>query len=202
MRKLLLAIAAIAFSAASTQAQTTSFGLKGGMTASNMKMSSNGMSVSLTTKIGFYAGALAEIGVSEKFAIQPELFYSSMGAKIKVTDSGMSASATENLGYINLPILAKYKSQGFSVFAGPQIGYLLSAKLKSTDDSQTIDDKDEYKPIEVSGVLGVGYTLANGFGIDARYQVGLSNIAKDAGGSDASVKNSAFMVGVHYFFNR
>jgi hypothetical protein len=202
MRNFLLAIAAIAFLAASTQAQTTSFGLKGGMTASNMKMSSSGISISLTTKIGFYAGAFAEVRVSEKFAIQPELFYSSMGAKMKASDSGMTASASENLGYINLPILAKYKSEGFSIFAGPQVSYLLSAKSKSSQSSETVNDKDEYKPIEVSGVLGAGYTLANGFGIDARYQIGLTNLIKDTQGTDATAKNSAFMVGIHYFFNK
>jgi hypothetical protein len=202
MRNVLFAIAAIAFSAASTQAQTTSFGLKGGMTASNMKMSSSGISISLTTKIGFYAGAFAEVGVSEKFAVQPELFYSAIGAKMKASDSGMTASASENLGYINLPVLAKYKSEGFSVFAGPQVSYLLSAKSKSSQDNQTVDDKDEYKPVEVSGVFGVGYTLSNGFGVDARYQLGLTNLIKDNQGTDATAKNSAFMVGVHYFFNR
>ena len=201
MRTFLLAIAAIAFSAVSTHAQTTSFGLKAGMTAVNMKMSSSGFTISLKTKIGFYAGAFAEVGVSEKFAIQPELFYSSMGSKMKGNDSVQSYSATENLGYINLPVLLKYKADGFSVFAGPQVGYLLSAKSKDSE-SNSIDDKDEYKPIEIAGVIGAGYTLTNGFGIDARYQFGLSNLIKDAQGTDATAKNSAFMVGVHYFFNR
>ncbi|HSV09969.1 MAG TPA: porin family protein [Hanamia sp.] len=200
MRNFLLAIAVIAFSAASSQAQTTSFGLKAGMTGANMKMSSSGISISLKTKIGFYAGAFAEVGVSEKFSVQPELFYSSMGAKIKLSDSGMSASGTENLGYINLPILAKYKADGFSIFAGPQIGYLLSAKSKDSENS--VDDKDEYKPIEIAGVAGAGYTLANGLGFDARYQFGLSNLIKDTQGTDATAKNNAFLIGLHYFFNR
>ena len=115
---------------------------------------------------------------------------------MKASDSGMTASASENLGYINLPILAKYKSEGFSVFAGPQVSYLLSAKSKSSQDNQTVDDKDEYKPVEVSGVLGVGYTLSNGFGVDARYQLGLTNLIKDNQGTDATAKNSAFMVGL------
>jgi outer membrane protein with beta-barrel domain len=201
MRTVLLAIVAIAFSA-TTQAQTTSFGLKAGMTGSNMKMSSSGFTISLKTKIGFYAGAFAEVGVSEKFAVQPELFYSSMGAKMKLSDSGQNFSATENLGYISLPILAKYKTDGFSIFLGPQISYLLSAKSKDSESNSSVDDKDEYKPIEIAGVIGAGYTFTNNLGIDARYQVGLSNLVKDNEGTDGTAKNSAFMVGLHYFFNR
>lgn len=197
MRKLLFAITAIAFTAVSAQAQTTSFGLKAGMTSSNIKFSGSGVSLSLASKIGFYAGAFADIGVSENFGVQPELFYSMLGAKAKSGDEDFG-DGTLDLGYINLPILVKYKKDGFSAFLGPQISYLLSAKSKSGGDSE--DDKDEFKSTDFSGVIGVGYTLTNGFGLDARYQLGLSNIAKDTEG-DGSVKNNAFMVGIHYRFS-
>jgi hypothetical protein len=30
----------------------------------------------------------------------------------------------------------------------------------------------------------------------------LTNLIKDTQGTDATAKNSAFMVGIHYFFNR
>lgn len=199
MRKLFLAISAIAFISVSTQAQTSSFGLKAGMTSANIKMSGNGMSLSMTSKIGFYAGAMADIGISENFSVQPELLYEALGAKAKSSDPDFGGDGSINLGYINLPILLKYKNEGFSAFVGPQIGYLLSAKSKS--DGETTDEKDSFKSTEVSGVIGAGYTLTNGFGFDARYQMGLSNISKESG-EDATVKNNAFMVGIHYFFNR
>ncbi|MEO9071217.1 MAG: porin family protein, partial [Ginsengibacter sp.] len=152
--------------------------------------------VSLSSKIGFYAGAFADIGISENFGVQPELFYSELGAKQKGTDGDPDASL--NLGYINLPILAKYKNNGFSAFLGPQLSYLLSAKSKSGSSSDDI--KSQLKSTDVSGVIGVGYTLTSGLGFDARYQIGLSDISKNSG-SDGSVKNSAFMVGIHYAFN-
>lgn len=198
MKKLLFAIIAIALSALSAQAQETSFGLKAGMTGANEKAKGSGLTITTSTKIGFYAGAFAEIGVSENFAVQPELFYSSMGGKINMSFGGQTVSATDNLGYINLPILAKYRRDGFSAFLGPQIGYLISAKSKS--DGETTDEKSSLKSAEVAGVIGAGYTLMNGFGFDARYQMGLSNVSKDTNG-ESSVKNNAFMVGVHYKFN-
>lgn len=195
MKKLFFAITAIAFSAVTAQAQTTSFGLKGGMTAANVKVKIENVTASASSKIGFYAGAFADIGISENFGVQPELFYSSLGSKQKGNDG--DPDETLDLGYINLPILAKYKNSGFSAFLGPQIGVLISAKDKSG--SQSTDIKSEFNSTDFSGVLGVGYTLTNGFGLDGRYQLGFSNIAKHATAGE-SIKNSAFLIGIHYTF--
>lgn len=195
MKKLFILLAMGSFSAVAVNAQTTTFGVKAGMTSANMKASGGGMSITFDSKIGFYAGFMAEIGVSENFAVQPELFYSAMGAKQEFEGYKM----TENSNYLNLPILLKYKNQGFAAFVGPQISYLLSAKSKG--DSESMDSKDNYKSTDFSGVIGAGYTLTSGLGFDARYQMGFANIAKDSDG-EGTVKNNAFMVGLHYFFNR
>lgn len=195
MKKLLFLITLCTTIGSVASAQNTSFGLKAGMTAANMKESFEGLNLSYSTKIGFYAGTIAEIGIAENFAVQPELFFALMGAQLK--DSGINAKL--NLGYINLPVLLKYKSQGFSVFAGPQIGYLVFAKAKNNGKKE--DVKDQFKSTDFSAVIGAGYTLTNGFGFDARYQFGISNISKDTE-MDGSGKNSAFNVGVHYFFNK
>ena len=97
MKKLFFAITVIALSAGTTQAQTTTFGLKAGMTGANEKASSDGINITTSTKIGFYAGAMADIGISENFSIQPELFYSSMGGTFKVSSGVISVSGTDDL---------------------------------------------------------------------------------------------------------
>ena len=60
---------------------------------------------------------------------------------------------------------------------GPQISFLVSAKEKTSGTNEDI--KDQFKSTEIAGIIGAGYTLPNGFGFDARYQLGLSSIAKD-----------------------
>lgn len=195
MKQSILAFAVILFSAAGTQAQSSSFGLKAGMTASNLKFSHSDFDVSTDTKIGFYAGLMADFGVSENFSVAPELFYSMMGAK--ASEDGDDAKI--NLGYVNLPVLLKYKNQGLSVFLGPQVSYLIAAKEKFN--SETNDAKEDYDAIDFSGVIGAGYTLMNGFGFDARYQMGFADIVKDNEG-EGKLKSNGFMVGIHYFFNR
>ncbi|MEO6948063.1 MAG: porin family protein [Ginsengibacter sp.] len=189
MKKIFIAIAIVAFSTTGAQAQT-SFGLKGGMTSSNLKFSGSGLTVSLSSKIGFYGGAFAEVGVSENFAVQPEVIYALLGAKANV----MNQTSKLDLSYVNIPVLAKYKSSGFSVFAGPQIGILVSAK-----DTDGTSSKEDYKSTDFSGIIGAGYTIMNGLGFDARYQLGFNNIVKDTGGQ-GTVKSNAFYFGVHYKF--
>jgi hypothetical protein len=191
MKKIILAITLIAITTIGAQAQT-SFGLKGGMTSSNLTVSGSGVSISMSSKIGFYAGAFAEIGVSENFAVQPEVLYALLGAQIK--NGGQTEKM--NLSYVNIPVLAKYKMNGFSIFAGPQIGILVSAK-----DQDGNSGKEDFKSTDFSGVFGAGYTTMSGFGFDARYQIGLGNISSDAG-MGATLKNNAFYVGVHYKFNK
>lgn len=191
MKKIIIAIAVIAFSTAGAQAQT-SFGLKGGMTSSTLKSSVNVPALSISSKIGFYGGAFAEVGVSDNFAVQPEVMFTLLGAKGKIE----GVDFKQDVAYANIPILAKYKNNGFFAVAGPQIGILLSAK-----DKEGNSFKEDVKSTDFSGVIGAGYTTMSGLGFDARYQMGFSNILKDDQGI-GSLKNNAFYFGIHYQFGK
>ena len=196
MKKIIMAVAILAISTG-VNAQIT-FGVKGGVTAANIqsKGSFEGISVNETsgTKIGFYAGALAEIGVTESFFFQPEILFSMLGGADKDDKDNKL-----NLAYINVPLLAKYKMEGLSIYLGPQIGYLMSAKAKDAEDNEDI--KDSFKSTDFSAVVGVGYTLESGLGFDARYQLGLSSTLKDAP-DNFTQKNNAFSFGIHFLFNQ
>lgn len=104
------------------------------------------------------------------------------------------------LNYLTLPVLAKYSFEdaGFGAYLGPQIGYLLSAKGIFEGDSE--DLKEDLKSTDISGIIGVEYFLPAGIGISARYQLGLSNIAKDADEGEGSIKNNALTFTLGYRF--
>lgn len=191
MKKIIIAIAVIAFSTVGANAQT-SFGLKGGMTSSNLNSSLKVPGVTISSKIGFYGGAFAEVGVSENFAVQPEVMFALLGAK--ATISGVNIK--QDVAYANIPVLAKYKNNGFFAVAGPQIGILLSAK-----DAEGNSFKEDVKSTDLSGIIGAGYTTMGGLGFDARYQLGFSNVLKDDQGI-GSLKNNAFYFGIHYQFGK
>jgi hypothetical protein len=75
--------------------------------------------------LSFHAGGFVNVPISDKFSIQPELLYSAQG------ENGKSIDVTLQNDYINLPVMDKfYVSNNFTIEAGPQIGLLLSAKIK------------------------------------------------------------------------
>lgn len=81
-------------------AQEIKFGVKAGLNIASVK----GKNLpSLDSRASFHAGAFAEFGVADKFAIQPELLYSSQGAKASSSGEGQII-----LDYLQLPVMAKY----------------------------------------------------------------------------------------------
>jgi hypothetical protein len=96
-------------------------------------------------------------------------------------------------------VLAKWQhSSGFYGETGPQLGFLLAANVSAGGSSQ--DVRSSYKSTDFSWAFGVGYKLPLiSAGIDARYNVGLSNIAAQEV-SGYPVRNSVFQLGVFYVF--
>jgi hypothetical protein len=147
----------------------------------------------MQTKIGFNAGVLAHIHTGNEFwAFQPEAYYSSEGAKSK-----SNSNVSTNLGYINVPILVQYMfNNGFRLEAGPQVGFLISAKNKVNDNSTDI--KDNLQSAVFSIPAGVGYLTSTGLGFDARYNFGISNFNKSTSG--AKTRSNVFQFDIFYQF--
>ncbi|WP_461532286.1 outer membrane beta-barrel protein [Sinomicrobium sp.] len=84
--------------------------------------------------------------------------------------------------------------EGLSVHAGPQFGILVDA------DGGT----EGFKKTNFGLNIGAGYELAGGIFFDARYTIGVSDIADldgyDTGGYDLSVKTRNFQIGFGYRF--
>lgn len=194
MKKLCLIVAAAIFSLTSVYAQgDVKIGAKAGVNFASLTGDDEG----LEGKTSFHVGAVVEIPVSDVFSVQPELLFSDQGAKFEENND-----VKFNVGYLSVPIMAKYYvAEGFSLEAGPQVGFLLSAKLKDDNDSEDI--KDELKGIDFGLGLGAGYRLDNGLNFNLRYNLGLSNIVDDdsSESDDFELKNSVFQISVGYFFN-
>jgi len=84
---------------------------------------------------------------------------------------------------------------GFRLQTGPQIGFLTSGKTE-TDDVE-VDITDDLNSVDFSWSFGAGYLFHSGFGIDARYNLGLTDI-NDVGNYNAH--NRVFQVGLFYQF--
>ncbi|WP_298115463.1 porin family protein [Flavobacterium sp.] len=178
MKKIILSLVAIAAFGVANAQEDMKFGAKAGINMSNFTGDAD-----TDSKIGFQVGAFAEFKVSEKFAVQPEILFSALGAK--------DDSDNYNSNYILVPVMAKYYvAEGFSLEAGPQIGFLMSAKYGDTD------IKDAYKSTDFALNLGAGYDVAENINIGLRYSLGLSNVS-DIGG-DVKTSNIALAVGYKF----
>jgi hypothetical protein len=142
-------------------------------------------------RTGYNFGLLGHIHFNSQFAVQPEIVFSTQGATI---DNG---NTKYNLDYINVPVLFQYMfDNGFRLQAGPQVGFLISAKSKSNNN--ITDFKNDFNPIDFGVSIGASYVVpSTGFGIDARYNFGLSNINKN---SSVNSTNRGIQLGLFYIF--
>jgi len=179
-------IALLFLSIGTVHAQHANIGTKIGLNSFTINSGNNS---GVDAKLGMHAGLIGHIHLSRQFALQPELIFSMQGAKV--------GSTSFNLDYINIPLMFQYMfDNGFRLQAGPQLGILVSAKAENNG---SIDIRDNYNAFDAGMSFGAGYIhTPSNFGIDLRYNLGLSDITKSSG-SDAT--NRGIQIGIFYLFN-
>jgi hypothetical protein len=170
-------------------AQHFELGLKAGANISNFTGASNAADLKAKTVIGFHAGGFVSLFVGDNFAIQPEIMFSTQGAKIEQTGT----STNYHLDYINIPVMLKYRfNGGFYIEAGPQVGFKVHESYAGTSE-------DFAKSTDLSLGAGLGYHSSIGLGIGARYVAGLSKLGNfNASTTQPDWKNSAFTLSIFY----
>ena len=199
MKKSVLVIALMIMSTTFISAQEyVYFGVKGGVNFSSFNGDGYDDFVDPEERTSFHLGLLAEIPVSDRFSIQPEVLYSAQGYDISSIDGGDDIEY--QLDYINVPVLAKvYLFNRFSLEAGPQIGFLVHEEVDSNPTGDGGDfnlNDDQFKKVDFGVGIGASYKISNFF-ISGRYTLGLTDIY-DIDGVDA--KNSVIQAGVGLMF--
>ncbi len=170
MKKIILSAFAV-FTFAFTNAQETKFGVIAGADFATAKVELEGFNVTDNTT-AFFGGFFADITASEKFHVQPEL--------VIVTADGGSQ--------LQLPILAKYYlADKVSILAGPDLLFDLEEKTEG------------FKTFGIGVDFGAAYDINEHFMIEAKYNLGLTNLIEDAP-SGYSAKINGFFLGLGYKF--
>jgi len=185
MKRIILA--AVLFIAASTtsQAQLVKFGIKAGVNFANQTGDAfDAPGIDKEGITSYHAGLVAEIKLLDKFAIQPELLYSTQGATYKYA----AEEFKNELGYLSIPVMAKfYLTDSFSLEVGPQASFLLSEK-----DNVDFEDAETF---EFGLNAGLGFKITENFFIQGRYGLGLTEASKNA-----DVKNSTVQLSAGFMF--
>lgn len=147
--------------------------------------------VSKEMRPGFHVGTYVSIPVAPGFEIEPGLQYSQKGTVLKgkipleqFDFLNANVTLTNKAEYLDLPILAKvYVGEGFHIFAGPQVSYLLSNKVSAEAGAfgikalnQEWDMNSGFREFDVALTGGLGYRFASGFNLSAGYDYGLNSI--------------------------
>jgi hypothetical protein len=96
-----------------------------------------------------------------------------------------------------------YATEKFSLEAGPQIGFLTSAKVNGTSGGTTVDvdAKRFFNSTDFGINFGAGYDFTKKISAGIRYNLGLSNIGSNEFVSDGDkITNSVFSISVGYKF--
>ncbi|MCX7547314.1 porin family protein [Xanthomarina sp. F1114] len=212
MKKLILFTGLVLFSLSTALAQSDSkavqLGVKGGANFSTI----SGDDISDTkSRTSFNVGLLAEIPITERLSIQPEIMYSGQGFDVKEINQGNIFDTDENieyqLDYIQVPVLLKaYLVKGLSIEVGPQFGFKVHEELDFQPNSDGGDlevdpDSSYVKDFDTNLAFGAGYKFDNGFFVNGRYNLGLTNIFKENTiFENIDAKNAVWQVGVGFMF--
>ena len=174
MKKLSIVLLAVTILTAGTSAQAQSkqkklsWGFKLGLNGSNIRMENGPDS---DWKTGLATGVFINIKAGDRFSIQPELLYSSMGgSNLEAADE-----TSLRLNYFSLPILAKYQmTNKLALFAGPQIDVMIIGKSK---DRLGFDEvTNDFKENSFNATGGAEFWPTKCLGFSARYIYGFNNI--------------------------
>lgn len=171
--KFLLPLVAVMFVSATSFAQFH-IGVKGGANITKV----DGQSFNDKFNYSYHVGGFAEIGLGNKFGLQPEVLFNQYTSTLDSNyhniyeDVFSSDQGKVRLNYLSIPILLNYKLIGnfLSLQAGPQFSILMNKdKTLLQNGGKAFSDGD-------FAMLGGVQLKLSAIRITGRYAVGLKNI--------------------------
>lgn len=184
MKKLLVLVFVLS-SVVIVQAQVqVAIGLKAGVNVSKL----NTDDVESSSITAFHGGAFSLFKFTV-IGIQPELLFSQQGTTIDDVNLG---TGDLKMSYMTVPVMFKfYFPGGFNIQAGPQFGFLNSAEFNGRD------YEGSFKSSDVTANVGLAWDAPFGLVLDARYNIGLSDVSEDDS-QFGKVKGNTFQFSLGY----
>lgn len=187
------------------------FGVRAGVNLASLEIDddNNTSMFDANRKTSLFGGVFVNIPIGGALRFQPELSYLGQGSKIKgnlVSNPNPNPVVSYELdySYIAVPLVLQLQTAGgFFVEAGPQIGFLISAREEQNSGPEA-DLEDRLRKTDFALVGGLGYLTRIGLGFNARYMHGLSNVynndASQSTLTNAEISNRGIQLGLTYHF--
>jgi hypothetical protein len=139
--------------------------------------------VSNKSLTGVHFGLFAKLPITNSFAVQPELYFTTKGGELTYQNVVVDGTAKFNLNYIEVPVLAVFKIfPGFNFQVGPYASYLVSSKVKNVNEvSFNFEDNiqsGDFNKFDTGVMAGFGIDVKS-VEIGVRYNFGLLKVGKD-----------------------
>jgi len=193
-----------------------------------------GLTINQSNRTTFNIGGLVEFRLSPLFSLQVNALYNQKGIVLEgdfntvIIEQGIPISIkgnveeSINLTYLSFPVLAKIELGQSNIkpyiIAGPEIGFLLSAKnvAKSSAEGEAMgqtsglitveqeeDIKESFETFELAINVGAGVLIPLGnvdIFVDAQYSFGITKINTESISDGEDIKNQVIMIDVGLLF--
>jgi hypothetical protein len=185
----------------STTSRNTGFGIKGGLSYSDLQGSGTSIFSSRDQLKTFHAGVYGQYGFTHFASVQVEALYSRKGFQSTNTVNG--GQQDNRLDYLAVPVLFVGNiTETLSLHLGPQVSVLTGARSGGQD----LDVRQSgYHRFDFGGVLGAEARLGPAR-LGVRYDLSFANLYKDGAAltyngqplstlvTDANIRNSVLQV--------
>ena len=129
---------------------------------------------------GYHLGGFAEIGVGDKWAIQPEVLFNQYQTRVDSSFKNIYSNALDfsnyqdvKLNYLSIPVLLNYKVGSLlTLQAGPQVGILVDQSKNLLQNGREAFSTGDFSMLG-GAIINLGKLRLSG-----RYFVGLNNISE------------------------
>lgn len=176
-------------------------GIKAGLNMAKGQYDYTGTSLSTSNLMGFHAGIIGEVSLTDALYFNTGALVSQKGTKFSIIGVNVDFPIT----YVEVPlnIAYKYDLGAAKIFGqvGPYAGFGLSAKMKGGGEEEEMEfgsEEDQLKRIDFGVNIGAGVEIKS-IQLGVTYGLGLANISNS---SDETMKNGVISISAAFLFGK
>ena len=223
MKKTLIILAALMTLSVASNAQFIRFGVKGGVSSSNVKFDQTTLKNVTTedgpkdflveqgdSKLGLHFGVFGRIQIMGLF-IQPEVLFTQTKGEVVINDlttsNAVSSIAKQKFNKFDIPVMVGWKFGPARVGLGPVASFVVGESDGLRDKVEELTKqtvKNDFKGATFGYQIGVGLDILKFATIDLKYEGNLSKLGNglNIGGEDFKFdqRNPQFIASIGIFF--
>lgn len=192
MKKVFLTITALFFAHAMQAQVSFKPGIRTGANYSRFSQIESGTE-RFKPKTDFYAGVFADLNLSKIYTMTPSLTYTRQGSKKDVITNGIITTSNENVNYIALANISKFRLGKIHIMAGPSIDVLFrNYKKKIGSNGQFQSNASIFNEVDLAIIAGIGYKITESLDLELRIKHSLSGASHDYNQQTTTYPNSSY----------